>query len=112
MAAMFSRHFKSAAFTCRAQDPGMHKAEQTRTLAGKVNQSEVAIQWLLCYSFKIYYKFRLFRVAFRARKLRSKMPKRNFPFDGTSPLQLKTHINAFYFEKLNDMDKIYGEFGA
>lgn len=35
------------------------------------------------------------------------MPKRNFPFDGTSPLQLKTHINAFYFEKLNDMDKIY-----
>lgn len=40
------------------------------------------------------------------------MPKRNFPFDGTSPLQLKTHINAFYFEKLNDMDKIYGEFGA
>ena len=28
MAAMFSRHFKSAAFTCRAQDPGMHKAEQ------------------------------------------------------------------------------------
>lgn len=40
------------------------------------------------------------------------MPKRNFPFDGTSPLQLKTHINAFYFEKLNDMDKIYGEFDA
>ena len=40
------------------------------------------------------------------------MPKRNFPFDGTSPLQLKTHINAFYFEKLNDMDKIYGKFGA
>ena len=39
------------------------------------------------------------------------MPKRNFPFDGTSPLQLKTHINAFYFEKLNDMDKIYGKFG-
>ena len=28
MAAMFSRHFKSAAFTCRAQDPGMHKVEQ------------------------------------------------------------------------------------
>ena len=28
MAAMFSPHFKSAAFTCRAQDPGMHKAEQ------------------------------------------------------------------------------------
>ena len=82
-----------------------------RTLAGKVNQSEVAIQRLLCYSFKIYYKFRLFRVAFGARKLRSKMPKRNFPFDGTSPLQLKTHINAFYFEKLNDMDKIYGKFG-
>ena len=39
------------------------------------------------------------------------MPKRNFPFDETSPLQLKTHINAFYFEKLNDMDKIYGKFG-
>ena len=28
MAAMFSSHFKSAAFTCRAQDPGMHKSEQ------------------------------------------------------------------------------------
>ena len=37
------------------------------------------------------------------------MPKRNFPFDGTSPLQLKTHINAFQFEKANDMDKVYGE---
>lgn len=71
MAAMFSRHFKSAAFTCRAQDPGNGQSRTTRTLAGKVNQSEAAIQWLLCYSFKTNYKFRLtFQVAFRARKLR------------------------------------------
>lgn len=35
------------------------------------------------------------------------MPKRNFPFDGTSPLQLKTHINAFHFEKATDMKKIH-----
>ena len=52
MAAMFSRHFKSAAFTCRAQDPGNAQSRTTRTLAGKVNQSEVAIQWLLCYYIK------------------------------------------------------------
>ena len=84
----------------------MDKAEQRALWRERLTN-----QWLLCYSFKTNYKFRLFRVAFRARKLRWKMPKRNFPFDGTSPLQLKTHINAFYFEKLNDMDKIYGKFG-
>lgn len=106
MAAMFSRHFQSVAFTCRAQDPGNGQSRTTRTLAGNVNQSEVAIQWLLIRS-KQTIKF----VCFESH-LSCKMPKRNFPFDGTSPLQLKTHINAFHFEKLNDMDKIYGKFGT
>ncbi|KAJ7352918.1 hypothetical protein OS493_032857 [Desmophyllum pertusum] len=35
------------------------------------------------------------------------MPKRPFPFNGCSPLQLKTHVNAFHFEKANHMDSIY-----
>ena len=38
------------------------------------------------------------------------MPKRQFPFDGSSPLQLKTYINAFHFEKANNMDSIYGRY--
>jgi len=36
------------------------------------------------------------------------MPKRQFPFDGSSPLQLKTYVNAFHYEKANNMDSIYG----
>jgi len=35
------------------------------------------------------------------------MPKRNCPFGTNSPLQLKTHINAFHIEKANDMERIY-----
>lgn len=35
------------------------------------------------------------------------MPKRQFPFDRSSPLQLKTYVNAFHFEKANNMDSIY-----
>ncbi|KAL9952211.1 hypothetical protein ACROYT_G039426 [Oculina patagonica] len=35
------------------------------------------------------------------------MPKRQFPFNGSSPLQLKTHVNTFHFEKLNNMNGIY-----
>lgn len=38
------------------------------------------------------------------------MPKRQFPFDGASPLQLKTYVNAFHFEKANNMDSIYGRY--
>lgn len=37
------------------------------------------------------------------------MPKRNCPFGTNSPLQLKTHINAFHIEKANDMERIYGK---
>ena len=43
-------------------------------------------------------------------KTQLKMPKRQFPFDGSSPLQLKTYVNAFHFEKANNMDGIYGRY--
>lgn len=35
------------------------------------------------------------------------MSKRQFPFDGSCPLQLKTHVNTTQFEKSNNMEQIY-----
>ena len=35
MAAMFSRHFKSAALTCRAQDPGNGQSKNNAHFGGK-----------------------------------------------------------------------------
>lgn len=38
------------------------------------------------------------------------MSKRQFPFDGSCPLQLKTHVNTTQFEKSNNMEQIYGKY--
>lgn len=36
------------------------------------------------------------------------MPKRAFPFDSYSPLQMKIHVNNFHVEKESHLKKIYG----
>ena len=89
-------------FSCRAQDPGDSQHEVWReNLTNQMTES----------LFPPEYKF-VFTVNFLVvwRKSRSKMPKRQFPFDGASPLQLKTYVNAFHFEKANNMDGIYGRY--
>lgn len=96
-------HFKSTAFICRAQDPG----NGPRKFGAKIQP----IRWLITRSFRNQFTPSLIhfvRSSCWGFKSSSKMPKRPFPFNGCSPLQLKTHVNAFHFEKANHMDSIYG----
>lgn len=39
-----------------------------------------------------------------------KMSKREFPFDQSCPMQLKTHVNTTEFEKSNNMENVYGRY--
>ena len=38
------------------------------------------------------------------------MSKREFPFDQSCPIQLKTHVNTTEFEKSNNMENVYGRY--
>lgn len=37
------------------------------------------------------------------------MSKREFPFDQSCPMQLKTHVNTTEFEKSNNMENVYAK---